>query len=325
MRHSCATPNATPSALPASCAISAASLPRTSDVLNSLTAEGLRRTLISVNREVRAAGQAALLFVFYSGHADAEALHLRGSKLALSELRDLVYGSPADVRILIIDACRSGVLTRVKGGSRQAGFKIQLDDQLSTEGTATLTSSAAGEESQESDRLRASFFTHYLASALLGAADRDENGKVTLSEAFSYARDRTLAATAATVVGPQHPTFRFNLGGREDLVLTWPAHKGQQFGFLSFDSGTYLVHRSRSEGAIVAEVSVSEGRRRLALEPGRYFVVRRARSHLRQRGVHGSSRSGHPGGNVGDGAHRIRCAWCARAAATATRHSACWR
>jgi hypothetical protein len=143
---------------------------------------------------------------------------------------------------------------------------------------AILTSSAAGEDSQESDSLGASIFTHYLASALVGAADADRDGYITVGEAFAYASSATLAATAATVTGPQHPTYRLDLAGREDLVLTRPGLLGRQLGGLAFrQPGRYLVWRGR---VAVAELDSDDAGHRLALEAGRYHVVRRGRDYL---------------------------------------------
>ncbi len=67
-------------------------------------------------------------------------------------------GSPASVRILIIDACRSGAITRVKGG-RPAPPIAVFGDAPSSEGVIVLTASTAGEDAQESDQLSGSFFT----------------------------------------------------------------------------------------------------------------------------------------------------------------------
>ena len=46
---------------------------------------------------------------------DGQSLHLGRSRLELSELRDLTTASPAEARVLVVDSCRSGALTRVKG------------------------------------------------------------------------------------------------------------------------------------------------------------------------------------------------------------------
>lgn len=252
-------------------------------LLTQTDADDVRRALIGLNARVRQEGGSALLFVYYSGHGSAEALHLSGTRLDTRELRELVSGSPAKQRVLVIDACRSGAITRVKGGRPAPGFQIAFDRPSAAEGVAILTSSAAGEDSQESDEYGASVFTHYLASAMLGAADRDADGTVTLGEAFSYASERTLVASASSIAGPQHPTYRFDLGGRDDLVLTRPSGGERHIGLLAFpEAGSYLVSQGGQHGPVVAEVTTEARGARLALRPGNYFVTRRARDHLLQ-------------------------------------------
>jgi hypothetical protein len=251
--------------------------------LLDLRAGEVRRALIGINARVRQLGGDSLMLVYYSGHADADALHLGGSRLGLDELRDLVTGSSASARILVLDACRSGALTRVKGGTRGPSFDIDLAYPIGAQGVAMLSSSAAGESSQESDTLGASFFTHALVSALLGAADANHDGAVTLAEAFAYAKERTLAATTRTFVGPQHPTFRLDIGGREDLILTRPGAEHRNVGMLAFaHAGVYAVHKSSYEGPVVAELATVEDNGRIALDAGRYFITRRDVDHLDQ-------------------------------------------
>ena len=83
-----------------------------------------------------------------------------------------------------------------------------------------LTSSAADEDSQEADRIGGSYFSHHLASGLLGDADRSGDGRVSLAEAYAYAYARTVADTAESAAGAQHPTFSYELAGNGDVVLT---------------------------------------------------------------------------------------------------------
>lgn len=252
-------------------------------LLSRISGDDFRRAVIGLNARLRQEAGQAMLLVFYSGHADAEALHLGDTRLGLSELRDLIAGSPAAARILVVDSCRSGSLTRVKGGRPIAGFQIRVDAPPAAQGLAILTSSAAGEDAQESDQLRASIFTHHLLSALLGAADRDGNGRITLDEAFSYASERTLASTAHTLPGPQHPTYRLELGGRDDLVLTEPGGLDRRRGMVVFAApGTYLLQSGGPDGAIVAELASDRPDGRLTVEAGRYFVTQRNREFLRQ-------------------------------------------
>jgi Caspase domain len=251
--------------------------------LVDLRAAEVRRALIAINARVRQLGGDSLMLVYYSGHADAGALHLDGSHLGVDELRDLVTGSSATARILVLDACRSGAVTRVKGGTPAAAFDIDLSFPIGAAGVAMLSSSAAGESSQESDALGASFFTHALVSALLGAGDTNRDGAVTLGEAFAYAKERTLATTSRTLVGPQHPTFRLDLGGREDLILTRPGAEHRDIGTLAFARpGVYSVHKGSVEGPVVAELAASDGGGRIALDAGRYFVTRRDVDYLEQ-------------------------------------------
>jgi hypothetical protein len=251
-------------------------------LLRAASAIDVRGTLIALNARIREASGDDLLFVFYSGHADAESLHLGGSRLPLEELRNLVAGSPAATRVLVLDACRSGGLTRVKGGQPGPAFELRASAPLGPRGVAILTSSAAGEDAQESDDLGASFFTHFLVSALRGAADRDGDGRVTLGEAFTYASERTVTATTTTAAGPQHPTFRLELGGREDLVLTRPGAQRADVGRLVFAHPGWYVVQNRSDQHVVAELSTRAAERQLGLEPGPYLVTLRAPDHLLQ-------------------------------------------
>jgi hypothetical protein len=257
--------------------------PENVQLLTSVTGDDLRRALIALNARLRQEEGPSLLFVFYSGHGDADSLHLAHTRLPLAELRALVTGSPAQARMLVIDACRSGAMTRVKGGRIRAPFDIIVENERAPEGLAILTSSAAGEDAQESDELRASIFTHHFVSALLGAADRDGDGRVTVGETFAYAAERTLATTAFTLPGPQHPTYRLALGGRDDLVLTMPGVQHRGVGSLQFAApGRFLVQQQSASGPIVAELSTARSDARLLLPAGRYFVTERARDYLRQ-------------------------------------------
>jgi hypothetical protein len=247
-------------------------------------AREVERVLISLNARIRAESHGprdAMLVVYYSGHADARALHLGTEELELPTLKRLVQGSAAAFRVLLLDACRSGALTRVKGARLSQPFDIRTDEQLSGEGVAFLTSSSADEDAQESDALRGSFFTHYFVSGLRGAADRNESGTVSVEEAYDYAYQHTLRASSRTWAGLQHPTFQFDLKGRGGVPLTWVQRLDRQRTLLSVPHGrTYVLFARDAQGPVVAEVDVSDARRRLALEPGVYFVRGRAHDHL---------------------------------------------
>jgi len=102
-----------------------------------------------------------VLFVYFSGHADVSSLHLGDSRLSFQRLKELAAGVGADVNVLVVDACRSGGLTRVKGATPAEPFEIKAEDRLDSLGLAIITSSAAGEDAQESERLSGGIFTHH--------------------------------------------------------------------------------------------------------------------------------------------------------------------
>ena len=262
--------------------------PENVQVLAGATASDVRRVIASLDARIRSeAAPDAVLFIFYSGHADAQALQLGATRLPLDELRNLVARSSAAARVLVLDACRTGTLTRVKGAVIRETFALSLTSEPHPpEGLAIMTSSTAGEAAQEFDDLHASVFTHHLLSALLGAADRNADGRITLGEAFTYAAERTLVATAKTVAGPQHPTFRFELGGRGDLILTWPTASSASQGQLIFvAAGTFFVQNESAAGPMIAEIASQRPAAHLTLPAGRYFVTSRGSDWLSQLAV----------------------------------------
>ncbi len=243
-------------------------------------------TLDAVARRIAAeapAAQAALV-VYYSGHADAVGLHLGDSTLPYAELRARVARVPAAVRVLVIDGCRSGGLTRVKGATPAAPFELRLEDTLAVEGTAVMTSSAAGEDSHESDRLGGSFFTHHLVAALLGAGDHDGDGKVTLTEAYLYAYRHTLHASGRTAT-LQHPTYRYDLKGRGDFVLSRPSEAVGSGGLKLGAPARYLARADSAQGPLRVELSPDRAGVTVSLAPGPYFIQERHPDHYREYAV----------------------------------------
>ena len=256
-------------------------------VLAGATAKQARASLAALERSVAAASrqnQHATLLVYYSGHARDGILRMRGSRLPLLELRRRLSRSAADVRIGIVDACEAGALTRlkgrVKGGRRGPSFLFEPDDRAPAQGLILISSSAADEASQESDELGGSFFTHYLTSGLRGDADESGEGRVTLGEIYAYAYHQTVSVTAGTRSGPQHPTYRFDLEGQADVVLTDVSQGRSGVVFAAPLRGRYLLF-DRDRSLVAAEIDKREGKtRRLALPAGRYVVKKRLDDHL---------------------------------------------
>jgi len=226
----------------------------------------------------------SVLFIYYSGHADSNALHLRGTRLPFTTLRELAATAGAEMTVFVVDACRSGGITRVKGARPTVPFDLGSEDHLDAEGIAIMTSSAASEDAQESDRLRGGIFTHHLVNGLAGAADASRDDLVTLSEAYRYAYSQTLRATVDAPV-LQHPTFELALRGRQELVLT-RLDAASGYARVVFDAaGHYLVFgRFGSERGVSAELDAVAGTE-LLLAPGAYLVQRRTPSAVGEREV----------------------------------------
>jgi hypothetical protein len=164
-------------------------------------------------------GQVVLMF-YFSGHSDGTMLEMGNQGLPFAEVRRRVDDVGADVRLVILDSCRSGALLALKSGTLGESFDIRMTDDLASTGEAMITSSAADEAALESAEIGGAFFSHHLISGLRGAADLSGDGVVTLAEAYQYAFVRTLRSTSETTVGPQHPAYDYRLSGRGELVLT---------------------------------------------------------------------------------------------------------
>ncbi|MCP4896756.1 MAG: caspase family protein [bacterium] len=207
--------------------------------------------------------------VYYSGHADEKGLLLAEDRYSYLSLRRRLDEIPADVRIAVLDACASGAITRIKGGRTRQAFLVDASSDM--QGYAFLTSSSEDEGAQESDRIGASFFTHYLVSGLRGAADMSGEGKVTLNEAYQFAFNETLGRTAETRSGAQHPAYDINMTGTGDVVMTDLRGMSARLVLGEDLDGRCFVRNSQDQ--LVVELRKTAGRSvNLGLEPGKYEV-----------------------------------------------------
>ena len=219
------------------------------------------------------AGETMLVF-YYSGHADSRALYPAGKPLALAALRERLDSSKATVRIGIIDACRGGGWTGSKGLSATEPFEVGAPLQLSNEGSVLIASSSGLQDAHESEALRGSFFTHHWNGALRGAGDANEDGVVTLAEAFAHAKALTIRDTALHTGTPQQPSFHLNLRGRRELPLVTLSARSSLVTVEQTSGPLQLVHLD--SGVVVVELMRGRRTLRLAVPPGRYLIRRQA-------------------------------------------------
>jgi hypothetical protein len=175
--------------------------------------------------------------------------------------------------VVILDACYSGAVTRSKGARRTVALDLLPFGPDEQGGRAIITSSSPDQQSQESDELHASFFTHALLAGLRGVADVDGDGRITLHEAYEFASVQTIASTVDTLAGKQEPNYDLDLQGRRDIVLT-SLPQGGRLRVAPGVEGTLFVRRV-DDGRLVLEVPRDAPRPLVVgLAPGEYAVHR---------------------------------------------------
>lgn len=240
--------------------------------LSQPTPDRLRAMFVELKSHLEAASKTVdrlELVMYYSGHSDAQGLLLGSERYTYEELKERLEQLPVDIHIAILDACASGAMTRQKGGVRRPAFTIDIANKSS--GYAILTSSAENESAQESDRIGASVFTHFLVSALRGAADLSGDGQVTLNEAYIFAFHETLQRTINTIGGVQHPAYEIKLVGSGDIVMTDVRETNTTMSLGKEIYGRFYIQGP--SGQLAAEILKIQGRKVvLGLMPGQYTI-----------------------------------------------------
>ncbi|MBN2499006.1 MAG: caspase family protein [Deltaproteobacteria bacterium] len=251
--------------------------PERIDLLLGKGAGALRDALQRVRgrvAEIEARGDEALVLFYYSGHGGADGLHLGRETLELAALRSALEATGAAAVIGIVDACHSGRLGRAKGGKADRPFDVTLVEDPAPRGIVLISASLGDELAQESAELEGSLFTHYLLSALRGAADYDGDGRVTVREAYRAAYHQTLARSLTTSARRQHPSADMDLRGHGELVLTYLRKSSATLTLPAQAAGRYTVIDGRGY-RVVAELDKRPGREmRLALPAGEYRIVK---------------------------------------------------
>lgn len=211
---------------------------------------------------------------YYSGHSNRKGLLLYKDNYKFENLKKDLDSLDSEVKIVVLDSCYSGEFTRYKGGVRKPPFIFDTSNE--TEGKAILTSSTGDEESQESDLYQSSFFSHALITGLRGAADSNNDKKVTLNEAYQYAFDETLKKTEDKGQITQHPAYDIELKGTGNLVITDLESQSAKIllnedfsGIISLrkDSGVLVAEFNKRAGGII-ELCVDSGKYKISVTQG---------------------------------------------------------
>ncbi|MEN0064009.1 MAG: caspase family protein [Myxococcota bacterium] len=241
-------------------------------VLYRPTQEELRRAL-AYHADVAQGFEDDLFVFYYSGHADGAGIRLGDDRFYFETLRHDIRAVDAKLRIGVLDACRSGTVTRFKGAQVTESLFGKADGKLS--GEAWLTASAPDELAQESDQLRGGFFTHYLLSGMRGAADVGDDGIVALDELYTYTYQRVVDVTGRTGAGTQHPYRNWDIDGTGSLGLTNLDNADATLLLRAEEVGQIAVFRLPEKHQMAEFYKPPNKPMAIAVPPGRYLVRRR--------------------------------------------------
>lgn len=233
--------------------------------------------ILGRTKEIRGRGARAMIFAYYSGHGDPASFHLGGESLTLDEVRAFFSQVEADVKVLVADACYSGALISAKGAKPGDPLPLDFTQETDARGSVILTSSSASELSRESRELQGSVFTHYFVSGLRGAADRDRDARVSLQEAYEYARIQLARSPGGRAASPdpsQTPQYDFDLRGSAPLILSELDRGTARLRLDGLIPGEYAVFGERRRA--VASVRVGPGDTVLFALPKAPYLVRRS-------------------------------------------------
>jgi len=239
-----------------------------------VTREPTRAALFAARDELKAklnarpAERRATVYLFYAGHSANGQLLLEGGGITGEELKLLAATLPADDVVLFVDACRAQSLFTARGAT---GPDLSARIDALEEKAARLGVLAAAQSNQpagETDRLQGGFFSHVLASGILGGADADNDEVVRFGELAAFVAFHTERVTG------QQPWFE-PPGG--DLRAPTVSLRGATRLRLAEDTAGRLQVSSIAGVPFFAEVNKPKGRAvRLALPAGRYHVVQNA-------------------------------------------------
>jgi uncharacterized caspase-like protein len=137
-----------------------------------------------------------------------------------------IHRSQAFFRLMIVDACRTEPrLRQAPEGKTLRGLDLLdgVPSSLIKEGTpfdiSVLTSCSDGESASEDPKLEHGVFTHFFVTGLAGSADANDDGLVTLGEAFDYVRRETSSYMRQKHMRKQNPVANLDNIDSTSFVL----------------------------------------------------------------------------------------------------------
>src|SRR5688572_14141015 len=173
----------------------------------------------AIARFFEARGRDDLLLMYFSGHGvrddhghlylavrDTERDLLSGTAIEASFVTARMDRSLSKRLVLILDCCHSGAFGYGAKGVHGASVGTATAFEGTGRGRVVLTATDSTQYAWEGDQVSGetdnSLFTHHLIEGLKsGAADRDEDGLITIDELYEYIHDQVLNDTTKQTPG----------------------------------------------------------------------------------------------------------------------------
>lgn len=154
----------------------------------------------------------------YLAPLDARTDRARDTAVDITELGEALKNSRARTKIVIMDACYSGLEPGKAGsGGMSETFESAVKEMAASgSGTVVLTSCSKGEASYEEPSFGHGVFTQFLVEGLKGNADFDGDNDITVTEAYGYAKQKVDEYSIATG-NKQTPNLISSMSG--DVIL----------------------------------------------------------------------------------------------------------
>ncbi len=184
-----------------------------------------------LNTYVNLAGASDTVLVYFAGHgtteedqlyllpADAKTSMLQDTAVPFERLREVIEQSPAQRKVLVLDACHSGAGRAVNKMTRAVGAQFEQ----ASRGMVVLASCGPEEVSREMADTGHGAFTHFLLEGLGGAADANGDGLIGAKELSNFTWDHT-RLWAASKGWEQNPWEHSRVSG--DIILARPYATG---------------------------------------------------------------------------------------------------
>ena len=252
-------------------------------------------------------GPEDLAFVYFSGHGTRSLDERNRSRvylattstkksspestaIPLQAMQEFMETLPTTRRVIVVDACFTGQ-GKVAAATADAVSKALVDEVMPyadkvAEKEAQLFATTYGRPALELAQLEHGVYTHFFIDALgsgSSAADINQDGVISVSEAHDYARDGTMSTT----VDVQIPMAFYKIVGNEELFLSGDpsARSDARLALITSyagpQEGMVLVIDGEEKGAFPRTVAIEPGKHTVAFKNHKGQLIENGRMNFR--------------------------------------------